>query len=296
MSAAISRFAAVLLLFAFALGGDAAPTAGKVHRIGVLHVGDHVPPALQTLREHLSTIGYVEGRNAELRFRNLADEAAARRMARQFVEDRVDLIVAFGDPVIRAATAASSEIPIVMIHGTDPVAHGFVKSLARPGGNVTGFVFFAVSPAKHVELLAEMIPGLRALLVLIDPHDPTTPGQLAEIRKAAGKLKIALAEREATNEADLERVFRSIRRGEIDGIVAASNNLHIGFTALLIRLAADKRAALAGYRSESVARGALFSYAPDDAALRWSSPRSWKAPSPPTSRSRSRASSSSSSI
>lgn len=256
-----------------AIAFSAAPLAveaqqtGKVYRIGVFHVGDHIPPGLQTLRDHLRTIGYEEGRNIQLDFRNLSEDEAAARTAREFVQARVDLIVAFGDATARAAKVATSEIPIVMIHVTDPVAHGFVRSLARPGGNLTGFVFFAVSPGKHVELFKEMIPGLRLVLVLIDPHDPATRDQLTEIRKAAAILKIEVIEREATDQADLEQVFGSIKRGGIDGIVSASNNLHIKFTAPLIRLASAKRAPLASYRKEAVAEGALFSYAPDIAAV-----------------------------
>ena len=243
-----------------------AQQTGKVYRIAVFHVGDHIPPGLQVLRDHLSTMGYEEGRNFQLDFRNLADEEAAGRTAREFAQARVDLIVAFGDPAARAAKAATPVIPIVMIHVTDPVAHGFVKSLARPGGNLTGFVFFAVSPAKHVELFKEMIPALRLVLVLIDPYDPATPAQLTEIRRAASILKVKLMERKATDQAGLERVFGSIKSGDIDGVVSASNNLHIKFTAPLISLASAKRAPLASYRKEAVEEGALFSYAPDVAA------------------------------
>ena len=244
-----------------------AQQTGKVYRIGVFHVGDHIPPGLQTLRDDLRTIGYEEGRNIQLDFRNLSEDEAAARTAREFVQARVDLIVAFGDATARAAKVATSEIPIVMIHVTDPVTHGLVRSLARPGGNLTGFVFFAVSPGKHVELFKEMIPGLRLVLVLIDPRDPATRDQLTEIRKAAAILKIEVIEREATDQADLERVFGSIKPGGIDGIVSASNNLHIKFTAPLIRLASAKRAPLASYRKEAVAEGALFAYAPDIAAV-----------------------------
>ena len=253
-------------LLAAPLAGGA-QQAGRIYRIGVFHVGDHIPPGLEALRDDLKTMGYEEGKNIQLDFRNLADEEAATRTAREFVRARLDLIVAFGDPTVRAAKSVTTEIPIVMIHVTDPVVHGFVKTLARPGGNLTGFVFFAVSPAKHVELFKEMVPGLRRLLVLVDPHDPATPSQLTEIRKAANALKLNSPEREATDQADLERVFGSIKHGEIDGVVVASNTLHIKFTALLIRLASDKRVPLASYRKESVQQGALFSYAPDIAAV-----------------------------
>jgi putative tryptophan/tyrosine transport system substrate-binding protein len=253
-------------LVAAKLAVAALPT-DKPYRIGVFHVGDHIPPSLQTLRNHLRTIGYEEGRNIQLHFRNLPGEETAERTAREFVQLRVDLIVAIGDPAARAAKAATSEIPIVMIHVTDPVAHGFVNSLARPGGNVTGFVFFAVSPAKHVELFKEMILGLRLILVLIDPNDPATPAQLTELRRAASIMKLKLMEREATDQAGLEQVFGSIKPGDIDGVVSASNSLHIKFTTPLITLASAKRAPLASYRKEAVEEGALFSYAPDVAAI-----------------------------
>jgi putative ABC transport system substrate-binding protein len=153
-----------------------------------------------------------------------------------------------------------------MVHVTDPVAQGFAKTLAHPGGNSTGFVFFAVSPAKQIELFKEMVPRLRRILLLVDP-DPATPGQLDEIRAAAGTLKLKLEEREATDRADLERIFGSINRREVDGVVSASINLQIKFTAPLIRLASDKRLPLATYRKEAVREGAFFSYAPDIVAV-----------------------------
>jgi putative ABC transport system substrate-binding protein len=244
-----------------------AQQTGKVIQVGMFHVGDHIPPGLPMLRDHLRTMGYEEGRNLQMDFRNLADDEGAVRTAKEFVQARVDLIVAFGDPAARAAKAATSVIPIVMIHVTDPVAHGFVKSLARPGGNVTGFVFFAVSPTKQVELFKEMLPRLRVVLVMLDPYDPATPAQLTEIRKAASSMKLELMEREATDRVGLEQVFGSIRPGDIDGVVSASNSLHIKFTAQLISLAAAKRVPLASYRKEAVEEGALFSYAPDVAEV-----------------------------
>ena len=255
-----------LTLLAAALAAEAQP-AGRVYRMGVFHVGDHIPPGLQTLRDGLETLGYREGKNIQIDFRNLADEDAATRTARDFVQARVDLIVAFGNPSVRAARAATSEIPIVMVHVSDPVAQGFVKTLARPGGNSTGFIFFAVSPAKQIELFKEMVPRLRRVLLLVDPRDPGTPDQLDEIRVAAGTLKLKLDEREATDQADLERIFASIKRGEVDGVVSGSITLQTKFTAPLIRLASDKRLPLATYRREAVQDGALFSYAPDIVAI-----------------------------
>jgi putative ABC transport system substrate-binding protein len=146
-----------------------AQLVGKVYRIGVFHVGDHVPPGLRTLRAGLTAMGYEEGKNVQLDFRNLADEEAARETAKAFVSNRVDLIVAFGNPTVRAARAATSETPIVMVHATDPVTERFVNSLARPGGNVTGFVFFAVSPGKHLELMVINAKTAKVLGITIPP-------------------------------------------------------------------------------------------------------------------------------
>jgi len=123
----------ILGLLAAPLAAEAQP-AGKVYRIGLFHVGlDHVPPSLESLRQGLKTLGYEEGRNMRLDFRNLPDEAAARVTAEEFVRDRVDVIVAFESQTVRAAQAATRDIPIVSLQVTDPVAEGFVESLARPG-------------------------------------------------------------------------------------------------------------------------------------------------------------------
>src|SRR5262245_13551188 len=120
--------------------------AGKVWLIGRMHLGlDHVPQPLVPLREELRALCYEDGRNIRLDFRNLADQAAANITAQQFVRDQVDLIVAFEEQAARGVKAATTAIPVVFLHLEDPVADGFVKSLAHPGGNVTGFVTWAVA-------------------------------------------------------------------------------------------------------------------------------------------------------
>jgi putative ABC transport system substrate-binding protein len=101
----------------------------KVWRIGLFHVGlDHVPGSLERLREGLKAFGYEEGKNIDLDWRNLPDDEAARKTAEEFAQSKVDLIVAFENQTIRAVKAATSEIPVVFLHATDPVADGFVKS------------------------------------------------------------------------------------------------------------------------------------------------------------------------
>ena len=238
-----------------------AQQAKKVWRIGVFHVGlDHVPPSLEPLRQELKKLGYEEGKNFWLDWRNLPDEAAARLTAQEFVRAQVDLIVAYENQTVRAAKAATSEVPIVFIAVTDPVAEGFVKSFAHPDGNITGFATWGDLYGKEMELFKEIVPRLRRLLVLINQQDPGTQRALAEVRKAGAVLKLQPVEREVTNEADAERLFRSLKRGDVDGVFIASSNLRSKFPSLIVTLALERRLPLAMHRMEWVEKGALFSY------------------------------------
>jgi putative ABC transport system substrate-binding protein len=246
-------------------------------RIGVFHVGiDHVPETLEGLRNGLKALGYdvgavpmtrvstvVSGRNMRFDWRNVADEAAALATAQDFVRDGVDLIVAVEDNTSRAAQAATSDIPVVFLQVPDPVAEGIVKSLAHPGGNLTGFAdfFFELVP-KRVELFKEMIPGLRRLLVLVDPDDPQTELMLGELHRAAAQLKIEPVQREVREREDIERAFGSLNPGNVQGVFIASGVLTTRFPSLILRLAADRRLAVPFHRKAWVSEGALFSYGP----------------------------------
>ena len=242
--------------------------SGKVWRIGLFHVGlDHVPPSLEPLRQELKKLGYEEGKNLQLDWRNLADEDAANAAAKEFVRNRVDLIVAFENQTARATKAATSEIPVVLVHGEDAIAEGFGKSMAHPGGNMTGFLGVGDVPGKRIELFKEVVPRLRRLLVLVDPKDPVAERSLAELRTAAKSLKLELVERRATTQVDIERVFRSLKQGGVDGIFVLSQTLNIKFPSLMVRLSSEKRLPFAGYRREWVEQGALFSYAHDLASV-----------------------------
>src|SRR5690349_17411545 len=109
---------------------SSAQQSEKVWKIGLFHVGlDHVPPSLEPLRRELKKLGYEEGKNLQLDWRNLPDEEAAAVAAKNFVNKRVDLIVAFENQTGRAAKAATSEIPVVLVHGQDAMAEGFGKSM-----------------------------------------------------------------------------------------------------------------------------------------------------------------------
>ena len=209
----------------------------KIPRIGLFHVGlDHDPPGLAPLRESLRRMGYEEGRNIRLDYRNQADEDAARATARAFVRERVDVLVAFENQAVRAAQAATSEIPVVFAHVSDPVAAGFVKSIARPGGNLTGVAdFVGELQDKRVQIFGEMV-RLRRLLILTDPTDPATQRLTADIERVAPQLKVQLVERKATTEADVTKVFASLKKGAVDGMVVISPKLITNFPELILQI------------------------------------------------------------
>lgn len=255
------RFLLTSLAGALAAPRDAGAQAGKVWRVGLFHVGvDHVPPSLDGLRDGLKALGYEEGKNIRLDWRNLVDEDAARATARAFVRDRVDLIVAFENQTVRAIQVTTTEIPVVMLHVPDPVADGFVKSLARPGGNITGFAGLGNTPAKEMEIFKQVVPQLRRPLVLFDDRDPASLRWLTAVRRAATTLKLQVVERQVANATDLERVFAAVKPGDVGGVFIASPDLRTKFPALILDLATKRRLPLAGHRKEWVEGGALFSY------------------------------------
>ena len=245
-----------------------AQQAMRLRRIGLIHVGlDHVPASLPTFREGLRALGYEEGRNIRLDFRNLADEAAAHAVAREFVRDRLDLIVAFETQAMRGVKAAASKIPVVFLHLRDPVADGYVASLVRPGGNVTGFNSWPVSPSKQIEIFSEFMPRPRRLLVLFHPQDSVSQRHMPDLRSAAAALPLQLAEREVMSASDIERVLGAADPTTADGVFVASATLVANFTSLVLRLATERRLPLISHTKNWVQQGALFSYATDLAVI-----------------------------
>ena len=275
----------------------ASPTPQAIPRVALLHVGtDHNPPSLATLVGGVGDLGWFdgsatqvmqqligdgtmvqgrmkqlqgqyEGQRIELIWRNLEKDQVDGQ-AREFVRERVDLIVAFEDKSIAAAQAATAlmehPIPVVFLHPSDPVRDGLVKSLSAPGGNLTG-VFGARDPVtKQLERYKQIMPGLRRLLTLVDPTDTVaTPPVLSEARVAADRLGIELDIRNVSDEADLDRAFRSLEPGTVDGVFLLSPSLRLTLSKRTIQLAEIAHLPVQAHRKEWVAEGALFSVGVD---------------------------------
>jgi putative ABC transport system substrate-binding protein len=205
----------------------------------------------------------VQGRNVRLDWRNLADQAAANEAAKEFVRDKVDLIVAFESQTIRAAHAATTTIPVVFLHALDPVSEGLVQSLSHPGGNMTGLIGFRQLAGKQLEVFKSIMPSLRRVLAVTDPEDPRGQDLVDDIRKTAEVQHLTLVERAASTEAEITRLFGAIRPGEVDGVVIASQDLQTKHSLLMIRLALEHRLPISVGFKARVERGGLFSYGPD---------------------------------
>jgi len=179
----------------------------------------------RAIRHALRELGYVEGQNIafEERYRVRAGDRRRRDdFAVELVRLKVDIIVvAGGDNVVRAAMAATKTIPIVMMgQGTDPVVAGFVKSLARPGGNVTGLSNLATHlGGKRLELFKDVVPKLVHVVVLYNPAMPGTARELEEdLPPAARELGLTLYRREVRNADDFERIFAALNKERPDGV------------------------------------------------------------------------------
>ena len=195
----------------------------KVPRIGFLYAGSpsgqlaRAQAFLQGLRE----LGYVEGKNIVIEYR-YAEGKYDRLpgLVAELVHLKVDVIVTGGGPATRSAKEATKTIPIVMAQDDDPVASGFVASLARPGGNITGLATLAPEiSGKQLELLKEVVPRLSRVAVFGNSTRPGNVQALKEVELAAGALGLKLQYLDILSPKDIETAFRTAVKGRADAIL-----------------------------------------------------------------------------
>ena len=245
----------------------------KVPRIGYLSA---LAPASESFRSEairlaLRDLGYIEGQNIATEYRYTEGKTdRLTELAAELVRLKVDLIVvAGGEPYVRAAMNATKTIPIIMVGaGRDPVRAGLVESLARPGGNVTGFTTFSRElGGKRLELLKEAIPKLVRVAVLYDPAIPGTSREVKEdLPVAARALGLTLQPWEVRDADNFEKVFAALNKQRPDGLYVPgggqlmnANRKRIADLALKIRLPS-----VYGTR-EYVEAGGLMYYGADQA-------------------------------
>ena len=201
----------------------AAQQPGKVPRIGFL-TGSSPSSQLarnEAFRQSLRELGYVEGKDISIEWRSYEGNLDRRRaFADELVRLKVDVIVAVGSGDIQAAKNATSTIPIVMMVGGDPVASGFVASLARPGGNITGLATLRPElSGKRLELLKEIVPKLSRLAVVVSPNNRDYANEKKEIELAAAALGIKLRVLHVNIPKDVEIAFQAAGKEKCDAVL-----------------------------------------------------------------------------
>ena len=251
------------LLLAAPLGTTAQPAA-KVHRIGYLASSD--APLVDVFRQQLGELGYVEGQN--LRIERYAAGRVERLpgVARELVQLRVDVIVAVGSAAVQAARDVTSSLPIVIFTGADPVAQGWVASLARPGGNITGVVIGPETRLvdKRLQLLKEAVPRATRVAVLASA-EPGNRHQVQAAQGSASSLKVTLVVVEVRG--DYERAFGKMIADQAQALVVLASPILNRDRKSIIDLAAKHRLpAIYQWRTHAD-EGGLMAYGTNSAEI-----------------------------
>src|SRR5258705_1173657 len=253
------------LLFALCVPTEAQQQA-KVSKIGWLSAR----PASNNSRQEvivrmLRDLGYVGGKNIAFEYR-YADNRLDRfpALADELVRLKVDVLLTPGTPGALALKSATKTIPIVFADVTDPVAAGLVGSLARPGGNITGFSSIeALLAGKRLELLKEAVPKISRVAVLWNPHDPSSAQQWKESQLAARELGLQLHSMEVSSADQFESAFKEANQVRNSALVVVSSALAFSNQKRLADLAIKNRLPAIYTRGDFVDSGGLISYGPD---------------------------------
>jgi putative ABC transport system substrate-binding protein len=260
------------------LGGAAAawPLAARAQQkampvIGFLYSASPgtSPPNLAAFHQGLSEIGYVEGQNVVIEYRwaeGHYDRLPA--MAGDLVGHKVDVIVTGGIPAALAAKNATSTIPIVFTGVADPVAAGLVASLARPGGNLTGFSSLGGELVrKLLEFLSELVPQASVIALLVNPNNPLTNPMIRDVQEAARAKGVELPILKAATESEIDAAFATLAQLQARALVVGGDPFFIDRREELVALASRHAVpAIYQYR-EFAAAGGLISYGASIPAL-----------------------------
>jgi ABC-type uncharacterized transport system substrate-binding protein len=217
---------------------------------------------IEAFRQGLRELGYIEGKNIIIEWRS-ADGKPERRseIAAELVRLKVDVIVSAGPTATRAIKEATSTIPIVMGQDTDPVGSGFVASLARPGGNITGLAALAPEMSgKELQLLKEIVPRLSRVAIIGNSTNPGDAQSLRETVLAAGSFEIYLRYLDIIEPKDIEPALRAAAKGHADALLMLGNPILNAHRKQIVDLAVKHRLPATYARPEYVDAGGLMYY------------------------------------
>jgi putative tryptophan/tyrosine transport system substrate-binding protein len=261
--------------FIAALGGVAAswPLAvraqqsDRVRRIGVLMTlaadDPEAQPRNAAFLQALGELGWTVGRNLQIDYRWSGAADQIRSAAAELAALAPDVILVSSSPALAAMQQATRTVPIVFVAVIDPVGAGFVESLARPGGNITGFLVFEYGlSVKWLELLKEIAPGVTRVAVLRDPAIASGVGQFAVIQSVAPSLGVDVRPINLSDAGEIERAVRAFARSPNGGLIVTASPLALIHRELIATLAAQHRLPTVYSFRYFVAVGGLISYGP----------------------------------
>ena len=238
--------------------------AGQVSRIGLLTAGVS-PDRIDAFREGLRQLGYLEGQNIVIEMRS--SEGKSERLASlatELVKLNVSVIVASSSDTTRAAEDVTKTIPIVMALSGDPVGAGFAASLARPGGNITGFTTLVAGLyTKRLQLLREAVPKLRRVAALWRRENPSHRAIVKEIEEAATSLGLQVHLAELRDPSELQRAFSTITKARAGAFLVPGDNMFDVVKGQLLDLASRNQLPAMYAAKTYVEAGGLMSYAAD---------------------------------
>jgi putative tryptophan/tyrosine transport system substrate-binding protein len=216
---------------------------------------------LAALMQRLRELGWIEGRNLAMEYRwSEGNSDRAAEFAAEFVRLKVDVIVTYANPMVLATKKATSVIPIVFAAAADPLGTGLVASLARPGGNVTGLSVQQTDLAgKHLELLRDLVPGLRRLAVMANIANSASVLELREVQMAASTIGLELATLEIRRAEDIAPAFEGLK-GHAEALYVCIDTILFANRTGISTLALGARLPTLVSNREFVEAGGLMSY------------------------------------
>ena len=246
-----------------------AQQSDRVRRIGVLQAvapnDPEGPIRMAGFLQVLQQLGWTEGRNLSIDIRWASGNGELyRKYAAELIALSPEVILATASPTVAALQVVTGTVPIVFAHAVDPVGAGFVDSLARPGGNATGFTLFEYSmSAKWLELLKEIAPRVTRVAVLRDPAAAAGTGQFGSIQSVAPSFGVELTPVNVRDSSEIDRAVTAFARSPNGGLIVTASPLALLHRELIVKLAARHEMPAVYNLRSFVTTGGLISYGPD---------------------------------